>query len=191
MSVPPGRGDSPGHLTVNDQEERVGLSDVLHTLAYSFVDKDRLFLRPTVRGRGVNVSIEEVIGSRGGRVLLLALTQRCATSTFTISRGPSLAWYYSYSLLPHHYSITHLLSRVGRARTSTTSGDVLLANLQKKPTSPAHKDRSSSSVGSRSVSFVLIMATLSTRKHLSVGTYPPLSPTCVRGTDKRKIIRRN
>jgi hypothetical protein len=32
----------------------------LHTLAYSFVDKDRLFLRPTVRGRGVNVSIEEV-----------------------------------------------------------------------------------------------------------------------------------
>jgi hypothetical protein len=94
MSVPPSRGDSPGHLTMNDQEERVGLRDVLHTLAYSFVDKDRLFLRPTVRGRGVNVSIEEVTGSRGARVLLLplTLTQRCATSTFTISRGPSLAW---------------------------------------------------------------------------------------------------
>jgi hypothetical protein len=76
MSVPPSRGDSPGHLTVNDEEERVGLRDVLHTLAYSFVDKDRLFLRPTVRGRGVNVSIEEVTWSRGARVLLLALTQR-------------------------------------------------------------------------------------------------------------------
>ena len=48
----------------------------MHTLAYSFVDKDRLFLRPTVRGRGVNVSIEVVIGSRGARVLLLPLTQR-------------------------------------------------------------------------------------------------------------------
>jgi hypothetical protein len=165
----------------------------LHTLAYSFVDRDRLFLRPTVRGRGVNVSIEEVTGSRGARVLLLplTLTRRCATSTFTISRGPSLAWYYSYSLLPHHYSIAHLSSRVGRARTSTTSGDVLSANLQKKPTSPAHKNRSSSSVGSRSVSFVLIMATLSTRKRLSVGTYPPLSPMCVRGADKRKTIRRS
>lgn len=33
--------------------------DVLHTLAYSFVDRDRLFLRPTVRGRGVNWSIEK------------------------------------------------------------------------------------------------------------------------------------
>ena len=33
--------------------------DVKHTLAYSFVDKERLFLRPTVRGRGVNGSIEK------------------------------------------------------------------------------------------------------------------------------------
>ena len=62
-----------------------------NTLAYSFVDKDRLFLRPTVRGRGVNGSIEEV----RTRFLSLALTQPCATSTFTISRGLSLAWYYS------------------------------------------------------------------------------------------------
>ena len=160
----------------------------MHTLAYSFVDKDRLFLRPTVRGRGVNVSIEEVTGSRGARVLLLALTQPCATSTFTISRGPSLAWYYSYSLLPHRYSITHLPSRVGRARTSTTSGDALSANLRKNLTSPAHKNRSSSSVGSRSVSFVLIMATLSMRKHSSVGTYPPPSSMCVHGADKQKTI---
>jgi hypothetical protein len=126
---------------------------------------------------------------RAGHASCYLHSQRCATSTFTISREPSLAWY--YSLLPHHYSITHLPSRVGRARTSTTSGDVLSANLQKKPTSPAHKNRSSSSVGSRSVSFVLITATLSLRKHLSVGTYPPLSPTCVHGADKRKIIRRS
>jgi len=96
------------------------------------------------------------------------------------------------SLLPHNYSITHFLpSRVGRAKTSTTSGDVLLVNLQKIPISPAHKNRSSSSVGSRSVSFVPIMATLSMRKHSSVGTYLPLFPTCVHGADKRKIIRRS
>ena len=128
---------------------------------------------------------------RRPRVLLLALTQRCATSTFTISRGPSLAWYCSYPLLPHRYSIAHLHfpCRVGRARTSITSGDVLSVNLQRKPTSPPHKNRFSSNVGSRSVSFVLIMATLSTREHISVGTYPPLSPMCVHGTDKRKIIR--
>jgi hypothetical protein len=155
--------------------------NVLHTLAYSFVDRDRLFLRPTVRGRGVNGSIEKT---------RLASCQRCATSTFMISRGLSLAWYYPYSLLLRRYSITHLPFRVGRARTSTTSGDVLWANLQKKPTSLAHKNRSSSSVGSRSVSFVLITAILSTRKHSSVGTYPQLFLTCVHGADKRKIMPR-
>jgi hypothetical protein len=162
----------------------------LHTLAYSFVDKDRLFLRPAVRGRGVKGSIEVVTWSRT-HASLVAFThpQRCATSTFTISRGLSLAWY--YSLILHHYSITHLPRRAGRARTSTTSGDVLSANLQKKPTSPAHKNRSSSSVGSRNVSFVLIMATLSTRERSSVGTYPPLSPMCVHGAGKRTILRRN
>ena len=73
--------------------------DVLHTLAYSFVDRDRLFLRPTVRGRGVNWSIEKT------RSAGLASCQRCATSTSIISRGLSLAWY--RSLLPHSHSITH------------------------------------------------------------------------------------
>jgi hypothetical protein len=160
----------------------------MYTLAYSFVDKERLFLRPTVRGRGVNGSIEVVTLSRRHASCCF---HSCATSTFTISRGPSLAWY--YSLRTHHYSFTHLhLScRVGPPTTSTTSGGVLSANLQKKPISLAHKNRSFSSVGSRSVSFVLIMATISMRKYLSVGTYPPLSPMYVHGADKRKIIRRS
>jgi hypothetical protein len=69
------------------------------TLAYSFVDRDRLFLRPTVRGRGVNGSIKKTRSSRH------ASCQRCATSTFMISRGLSLAWY--YSPIPHRHSITH------------------------------------------------------------------------------------
>jgi hypothetical protein len=156
--------------------------DVLHTLAYSFVDRDRLFLRPTVRGRGVNGSIEKT---------RLASCQRCATSRFMISRGLSLAWYYSLlSLLPQRYSSVGS-SRAGRARTSTTSGDAPSASWQKKPTSPVHKSRCSSSVGLQSVSFVLIMATSSARKRLSVGIYPLLSRTCVHGGNKRKITRRS
>jgi hypothetical protein len=59
----------------------------LHTLAYSFVDKDRLFLRPTVRGRGVNVSIEEVTGSGGARVLLLALTTMRDLNIYNFKRA--------------------------------------------------------------------------------------------------------
>lgn len=164
------------------------MRDVLHTLAYSFVDNDRLFLRPTVRGRGVNGSIE---GGEHASCLTLTLSlnharpQHLQFQEGTPSHG-------NLSLLTHNYSITHFLpSRVGRAKTSTTSGDVLLVNLQKKPTSPAHKNRSSSSVGSRSVSFVPIMATLSMREHSSVGTYLPLFPTCVHGAGKRKVIRRS
>lgn len=78
--------------------------DVKVTLAYSFVDKERLFLRPTVRGRGVNGSIEKT------RSAGHASCYRCATSTFMISRGPSLVWY--YSLIPHCSSITHRPRRV-------------------------------------------------------------------------------
>ena len=82
----------------------------MHTLAYSFVDKDRLFLRPTVRGRGVNVSIEEAIESRGARALLLALTQRPTMrdlNIYNFKRAlPRMVLF--YSRLPRHYSITHI-----------------------------------------------------------------------------------
>jgi hypothetical protein len=51
---------------------RVVSSDgyIIDTLAYSFVDKDKLFLRPTIRGRGVKGSIGKVarLASRGTRL---------------------------------------------------------------------------------------------------------------------------
>ena len=154
-----------------------------NTLAYSFVDNDRLFLRPTVRGRGVNGSIEEV----STRLVTCTHSTMRDLNIYDFKRALPRMVLFSFRTT----TITHLPRRVGRARTCTTSGDVRSANLQKKPTLPAHKNRSSSSVGSRSVLFVLTMATLSTRKHLSVGTYPPPSPTCVHGADKRKITRRS
>ena len=159
--------------------------DVKVTLAYSFVDKERLFLRPTVRGRGVNGSIEKT------RSAGHASCYRCATSTFMISRGPSLVWYDNFTFLSRCVLILLGPRRAGRGRISTTSGVAPSASSQKKPISHAPKRRCSNSVGSRSVSFVLIMATLSTRKRLSVGTCPPLSQTYVHGGDKRKTMRQN
>ena len=92
-----------------------------------------LLLRPTVRGRGVNESIEEVSTS-------------LVTCTHSTMRDLNVLNIYDFKNMVLFSFLTTTIThrRVGHARTCTTSGNVLSANLQKKSTLPAHKNRSSS-----------------------------------------------
>ena len=78
----------------------------MHTLAYSFVDKDRLFLRPTVRGRGVNGSIEVVTTdqSRASATCLLPLNYMRDLNIYNFKRAlPRMV------LFSHSTTVTSLI----------------------------------------------------------------------------------
>ena len=86
-----------------------------------------------------------------------------------------------FVLFPRIVFLTNHVNRAGRDIISTTSGDALSVNLQRRPTLRVPKKPFSSNVGLQNPLFAHIMGTSSMKSRSNDGTYPLHFLMCGRG----------